>query len=111
MKKIFNIKRHLVVLDTDTLEIYALEPKTRGIDSIYVAPEDAVMQWDKDEDSVLVKKDDIIVTFYDSLLGKGYTVVTSNDWKNMLDHADEELQRRKEKWATERISDDYADKD
>ena len=44
-------------------------------------------------------------------LGKDYTVVTSDDWKNMLDHADEELQRRKEKWATERISDDYADKD
>lgn len=114
MKKIFNVKRHAVVLDTDTLEISALEPKTRGVDSIYVVPDDAVIQWDGNGDAVPVKKNDIIVTFYDSTLGKGYTVVTSDDWKSMLDHSDEEMQKRKEKWAAEKeglLDNYYADKD
>lgn len=110
MKKIFNIKRHAAILDTDTLEISALEPKTRGIDDIYVAPDDAVIQWNENEDAVPVKKGDIIVTFYDADLGKDYTIVTSDDWKNMLDHADKLVQERKINWATEGDSDNCSRK-
>ena len=111
MKKIFNIKRHAVILDTDTLEISALEPKTRGIDDIYVAPDDAVVQWGEGNDAVPVKKGDIIVTFYNTDLGKDYTIVTSDDWKSMLDHADKIVQERKINWAAEVATDNCSRKD
>lgn len=109
MKKIVNIKRYPVLVDTDTLEIVALDEKNRGIDSIYVIPEDATLHWEqKDADPIdtEVNKDDILITFYNSDFGKNFTVVKSEDWKSMLDRADAAEQARKEKWAAEKCCQD-----
>ena len=38
MKKILNIKRYPIIVDTETLDIQAIPERTRGIDSIYVIP-------------------------------------------------------------------------
>ena len=106
MKKILNIKRYPIIVDTETLDIEAIPERTRGIDSIYVIPEDAKLTWEsKDNDpvSVDVKKDDILITFYDTSLGKNFVVVNSEDWKSMLDASDKKRQEEKEKWAAKQI--------
>lgn len=103
MKKILNIKRYPIIVDTGTLDIKAIPERTRGIDSIYVIPEDAKLTWEsKDNEpvSVDVKKDDILITFYDTSLGKDFVVVNSADWKSMLDASDKKRQEEKEKWAS-----------
>ncbi len=102
MKKILNVKRYPIIVDTETLDIKAIPERTRGIDSIYVIPEDAKLTWEsKDNDPVAidVKKDDILITFYDISLGKDFVVVNSADWKSMLDASDKKRQEEKEKWA------------
>lgn len=105
MKKIVNIMRRPVLVDTETFDIVALGEKTRGIDSVYVIPEDAKLHWeqrDADPIDVDVNKDDILITFYDSSLGKDFTVVKSEDWKEMLDRADAVNQAKKEEWAADK---------
>ena len=100
MKKILNIKRYPIIVDTETLDIKAIPERTRGIDSVYVIPEDAKLTWEsKDNEpvSVDVKKDDILITFYDTSLGKDFVVV---NWKSMLDASDKKRQEEKEKWAS-----------
>ena len=102
MKRITNIKNHPIIVDTETLDIAPLEEKVRGVDSIYIVPEDAQMHWvDSNGNSVDtdVEKGDILVTFYNDDLGKRFTVVKSDDWKGMLENADKIIQERKEKWA------------
>ena len=44
-----------------------------------------------------VKKDDILITFYDISLGKDFVVVNSADWKAMLDASDKKKQEEKDK--------------
>lgn len=45
MKKIINIDRKPIVVDTDTTEVQAIERSARGIDDVYVIPEDAHVEW------------------------------------------------------------------
>lgn len=104
MKKILNVKRYPIIVDTETLDIEAIPERTRGIDSVYVIPEDAKLTWESkvsDPVSIDVKKDDILITFYDTSLGKDFVVVNSADWKSMLDASDKKRQEEKEKWALE----------
>ena len=104
MKKILNVKRYPIIVDTETLDIEAIPESTRGIDSIYVIPEDAKLTWESKVNnpvSIDVKKDDILITFYDTSLGKDFVVVNSADWKSMLDASDKKRQEEKEKWASE----------
>lgn len=108
MKKIVNVNRLPVMVDTDTCDIVALSECCRGIDSIYIIPCDAKMHWEQKNENPInidVNKDDILITFYDPDLGKNFTVVKSEDWKNMLNHAKDEAQKRKESWASKKCSD------
>ena len=104
MKKIINIERKPIVVNTDTAEVNAINRSARGIDDIYVIPEDAHIEWtskffpDKTIEAD-VKKDDILVTFYDKDLGVDFVVVQSEDWLKALNNAKEADQKRKEEWA------------
>ena len=104
MKKIINIDRKPIVVDTDTAEVNAINISARGIDDIYVIPEDAHIEWTSklSPDKIIetdVKKDDILVTFYDRDLGVDFVVVQSEDWLKALNNAKEADQKRKEEWA------------
>lgn len=104
MKKIINIDRKPIVVDTDTAEVNAINRSARGIDDIYVIPEDAHIEWTSklSPDKIIetdVKKDDILVTFYDRDLGVDFVVVKSEDWLNAIDNAKAADQKRKEEWA------------
>lgn len=104
MKKIINIERKPIVVDTETAEVNAINRSARGIDDIYVIPEDAHIEWTSKlfPDKIIetdVKKDDILVTFYDRDLGVGFVVVQSKDWLKALNNAKEADQKRKEEWA------------
>ena len=41
MKKIINIDRKPIVVDVETAEVKAIDRSARGIDDVYVVPEDA----------------------------------------------------------------------
>ena len=104
MKKIINIDRKPIVVDTDTAEVNAINRSARGIDDIYVIPEDAHIEWTSklSPDKIIetdVKKDDILVTFYDRDLGVDFVVVQSEDWLKAIDNAKAADQKRKEEWA------------
>lgn len=104
MKKIINIDRKPIVVDTDTAEVKAINRSTRGIDDIYVIPEDAHIEWESKffPDKTIevdVKKNDILVTFYDRDLGTDFVIVKSEDWLKALNNAASLDQKRKEEWA------------
>ena len=69
MKKIINIDRKPIMVDTEAAFVTSIDRSTRGIDDVYVIPEDAHIEWrsrmfpDKTIEAD-VKKDDILVTFY-----------------------------------------------
>ena len=104
MKKIINIDRKPIIVDTETAFVTSIDRSTRGIDDIYVIPEDAHIEWrsrmfpDKTIEAD-VKKDDIFVTFYDKDLGTDFVIIKSNDWLKALNTAKEADQKRKEEWA------------
>jgi hypothetical protein len=104
MKKMINIDRKPIVVDTDTTEVQAIERSTRGIDDVYVIPEDAHVEWTSKlfpnkTISADVKKDDILITFYDRDLGADFVIVKSEDWLKALNNAKAAYQKRKEEWA------------
>lgn len=104
MKKIINIDRKPIIVDTETAFVTSIDRSTRGIDDVYVVPEDAHIEWrsrmfpDKTIEAD-VKKDDILVTFYDKDLGTDFVIIKSNDWLKALNNAKEADQKRKEEWA------------
>lgn len=104
MKKIINIERKPIIVDTDTAEVYAIGRSARGIDDVYVIPEDANVEWTSKffTDKTIctdVKKDDILITFYDSDLGTDFVIIKSEDWLKAINNAKEAVQKRKEEWA------------
>ena len=104
MKKIINIDRKPIVIDTDTADVKAIERSARGIDDVYVIPEDAHIEWTSkffpnETIESDVKKDDILITFYDRDLGADFVIVKSEDWLKALNNAKDADQKRKEEWA------------
>ena len=109
MKKIINIDRKPIIVDTETAFVTSIDRSTRGIDDVYVIPEDAHIEWrsrmfpDKTIEAD-VNKDDILVTFYDKDLGTDFVIIKSNDWLKALNTAKEADQKRKEEWAAKQKS-------
>ena len=104
MKKIINIDRKPIIVDIDAAEAQAIDRSARGIDDVYVIPEDAHVEWTSKlfHDKTIctdVKKDDILITFYDRDLGTDFVVIKSEDWLKALNNAKEADQKRKEEWA------------
>lgn len=104
MKKIINIERKPIIIDTDTAEAQAINRSVRGIDDVYVIPEDANVEWTSKlfHNKTIcadVKKDDILITFYDSDLGTDFVIIKSEDWLKAINNAKEADQKRKEEWA------------
>ena len=104
MKKIINIDRKPIMVDTETAFVTSIDRSTRGIDDVYVIQEDAHIEWrsrmfpDKTIDAD-VKKDDVLITFYDRDLGTDFVIIKSEDWLKALNNAKEADQKRKEEWA------------
>ena len=104
MKKIINIDRKPIIVDIDAAEVQAIDRSARCIDDIYVIPEDAHVEWTSKlfPDKTIctdVKKDDILITFYDRDLGTDFVVIKSEDWLKAINNAKEADQKRKEEWA------------
>lgn len=104
MKKIINIERKPIIVDTETAEVKAISRSARGIDDIYVIPEDAHIEWESKffPDKTIevdANKNDILVTFYDRDLGTDFVIVKSEDWLKAIDNAKAADQKRKEEWA------------
>ena len=104
MKKIINIDRKPIIVDIDAAEVQAIDRSARCIDDVYVIPEDANVEWTSKmfPDKITctdVKKDDILITFYDRDLGTDFVIIKSEDWLKALNNAKEADQKRKEEWA------------
>lgn len=105
MKKIVNIKKTPVFVDTDEMKFVALPESVRAVDSVYVIPEDVDVHWESqlcDPIDTKANKGDILITFYDRDLGRDFVIVKSEDWGKMLDNANKALQKRKEEWASKK---------
>lgn len=112
MKKIINIERKPIIVDTDAAEVQAINRSARGIDEVYVIPEDANIEWTSKFSSnkticADVKKDDILITFYDRDLGTDFVIIKSEDWLKALDNAKAADQKRKEEWAAKQKESSY----
>lgn len=104
MKKIINIDRKPIIVDTNTTKVQAIDRSARGIDDVYVIPEDAHVEWTSKffpNKTICadVKKDDILIAFYDRDLGADFVIVKSEDWLKALNNAKAAEQKRKEEWA------------
>ena len=104
MKKIINIDRKPILVARAPAFVTSIDRSTRGIDDVYVIPEDAHIEWRSRmfPDKTIgadVKKDDILVTFYDKDLGTDFVIIKSIDWLNALNNAADADQKRKEEWA------------
>lgn len=104
MKKIINIDRKPIIVDTETTEVQAIYRSAIGIDDVYVIPEDAHVEWTSKffpNKTICadVKKDDILITFYDRDLGADFVIVKSEDWLKALNNAKAADQKLKEEWA------------
>ena len=104
MKKIINIDRKPIIVDIDAADVQAIDRSARCIDDVYVIPEDANVEWTSKmfPDKITctdVKKDDILITFYDRDLGTDFVIIKSEDWLKALNNAKEADQKRKEEWA------------
>lgn len=104
MKKIINIDCRPIIVDTDTAEVQVINRSARGIDDIYVIPENANVEWiskffPNKTICADVKKGDILITFYDKDLGTDFVIIKSEDWLKALNNAKEADQKRKEEWA------------
>ena len=104
MKKIINIDRKPIIVDIDAAEVQAIDRSVRCIDDVYVIPEDAHVEWTSKlfPDKTIctdVKKDDILITFYDRDLGTDFVVIKSEDWLKAINNAKKADQKRKEEWA------------
>lgn len=104
MKKIINIERRPIIVDTDTAEVKAINRSARGIDDIYVIPEDVHIEWESKffPDKTIevdAKENDILITFYDRDLGTDFVIVKSEDWLKALNNAKAADQKRKDEWA------------
>ena len=104
MKKIINIERKPIIIDTETAEVNAINRSARGIDDIYIIPEDAHIEWESKflPDKTIevdAKKNDILVTFYDRDLSTDFVIIKSEDWLKCLNNAASIDQKRKEEWA------------
>lgn len=112
MKKIINIERKPIIVDTDAAEVQAINRSARGIDEIYVIPEDAHIEWtsklfpDKTVEAD-IKKDDILITFYDRDFGIDFVIIKSKDWLKALDNAKAADQKLKEEWAAKQKESSY----
>ena len=116
MKKIINIERKPIIVDTDTAEVKAINRSARGIDDIYVIPEDAHIEWESKffPDKTIevdAKKNDILVTFYDKDLGTDFVIIKSEDWLECLNNAANIDQKRKEEWAAKQKENKSVDLD
>ena len=112
MKKIINIERKPIIVDTDAAEVQAINRSARGIDEVYVIPEDANVEWTSKFSTnkticADVKKDDILITFYDRDLGTDFVIIESEDWLKALDNAKAADQKRKEEWAAKQKESSY----
>lgn len=112
MKKIINIECKPIIVDTDAAEVQAINRSARGIDEVYVIPEDANVEWTSkfSPNKTIcadVKKDDILITFYDRDLGTDFVIIKSEDWLKALDNAKAADQKRKEEWAAKQKESSY----
>lgn len=112
MKKIINIERKPIIVDTDAAEVQVINRSARGIDEVYVIPEDANIEWTSKffpNKTICadVKKDDILITFYDRDLGTDFVIIKSKDWLKALDNAKAADQKRKEEWAAKQKESSY----
>ena len=92
-----------MTVDTDTNEIGSIPSAREAIQRIYVSPEPmhVVYQSGKYKQEADVEKNDIIVTFYTDEFDKRMIVLKSEEWVNLLDNYEKNLQEKKEKWAAE----------
>lgn len=95
-----------VAFDPETDEVIGLESERESISRIYLAkePMHVVYQIGETHKEFDVKKDDIIIKFYERTFENPVVVVKSKDWVKNLKKYNEQQQKIAEEWAKEKAA-------
>lgn len=106
MKTFYIGESGCMIYDPETQNASGLPSKREGIRRIFLAeePMHVVSELADKRDEFDVKKDDLIVTFYETTYEKRAVVVKSKDWVKNLKAYDKREQELKERWASEKVS-------
>lgn len=100
-----------MVIDQDTDSCSHLDTQREGIGSIYLATEPMHVVYGEGESrrEFDVKKDDIIVRFYEDRFPNRIVVVKNKDWVKNLKDYEKFQQEMKEQWAAKQKDCDLCD--
>ena len=101
MKKFIISDNGCVGLDLETEEIFSLDTQREGISRIFMTQEPMTVTVKKNgkEYELTAKKDDLIITFYDSDFDYPVIIVKNKEWVKNLKNYEKLMQKRKEEWA------------
>ena len=101
MKKFIISDNGSVGFDTETEDIFSVRREREAISCIYIVPEAMRVVVDKNnkKDEFDVKKDDLVIVFYDQDYEKQVIAIKSKDWIKNIKKYNELMQKRKEGWA------------
>lgn len=105
MKTLYIANSCNMLIDQENNTVRSLETQREAISRIYLATEPMHVVYGNGEynKEVDVKKDDLIITFYDDSFKNRMIVVKNKDWVNNIKDYNKRQQEEKEKWASGQI--------
>lgn len=101
MKKLLLNNGYLFQIDLDANTVKKANYQRGPIDTVYLIKEDCTLTYQEGDNTedVDVKKDDIVITFYDSDYPNKALVISNDKWAANIKAAESAEQKRKEEWA------------
>ncbi len=106
MKTLYINSNANILIDEEEHNVSRLDTQREAISRVYLIPEAMHIVFGEGEthQELDVKKDDIVIVFYNGAFDKQIVVVKSKDWARNLKIYNEEQQRIKEEWALKKAS-------
>lgn len=111
MKTLYINSNANILIDEEEHNVSRLDTQREAISRVYLIPEAMHIVFGEGEthQELDVKKDDIVIVFYNGAFDKQIVVVKSKDWARNLKIYNEEQQRIKEEWALKKASECVCD--
>lgn len=105
MKNLYISTRGAIQLNENNIPEFYDSERT-GIESVYTIKEDTHIVYDRTNKHVELdaKAGDILVVFYNSIFENPVILIDSKEWVDNLENYKKEEQRRREEWASKKIS-------
>lgn len=106
MKTLYINSSANILIDEEEHSVSRLDTQREAISRVYLIPEAMHIVFGEGEthQELDVKKDDIVIVFYNGTFDKQIVVVKSKDWARNLKIYNEEQQKIKEEWALKKAN-------